>query len=85
MDQWVIIFQFLTLPLLATANDNGWSYDIPQSLLWSLSFFILIGFLIMAMYSTAPPTNMGERGYPPLIVQIEAGDLKKITDACSRK
>jgi hypothetical protein len=80
MGPWAMLFQFLMFPMMVSANDNG--SDIPQSLLWSLSFFILIGFIIMALYSTTSPTPLSECGYAPIYVKIDPNDLRAITTAC---
>jgi hypothetical protein len=50
-----IIIVMLAMPTLAHSDNGNYGSDIPESLMWLLSFFLLIGFLfVVGSYFMVP-------------------------------
>ena len=81
-----ILLQNLVFPLIVAcahvdSRDSGCCGDIPDSLIWTLSFFILIGILIVVgtffIYPSTPPLA-DETTTHPTYVRIDPRDIKNI-------
>jgi hypothetical protein len=64
-------------------SSAGCCGDIPDSLIWFMSFFVLVGFVIIAIsYFSSDPSYNGVGGSdcsrPAIIARIDPRDLKKI-------
>jgi len=70
--------------LMCLAPVSGHSGDIPDTLIWFMSFFVLVGFvIIIASYFSSDPSYNGVGGSndcsrPTIIARIDPRDLKKI-------
>ena len=79
----MIALRLLLLPTLAVTATTGCCGDIPDSFIWTLSLFLLVGFAFAA-YSSYP-TPLCE-AYPPTVcIKILPADLKQITDALTTR
>ena len=72
----MMALRLLLLPVLAVTATTG---DIPDSFIWTLSLFLLVGFAFAAYNSY--PTPLCEALPPTVCVKILPADLKQITDA----
>jgi hypothetical protein len=56
--------------------------DIPESFIWYLSMFLLVGFAVVAATYTSYPTPCDSLPSPPVVsIKIDSGDLQKLVDA----
>ena len=77
----MLLIRLLMLPSLVCAT-SGCCGDIPESLIWSLSFFLVVGFGIVATtYTSYPPIPPCECPPQTVYVKILPEDLQKISNA----
>ena len=97
----LILFYFFLVSPLSTpssyvcahpvSRNEGCCGDIPDSLIWTLSFFILVGILVaVSSYFLLPPPmdcsssdgNNNKNYRPPVInIRIDKEDIKRIAHA----
>jgi hypothetical protein len=76
----MLLIRLLMLPSLVCAT-SGCCGDIPESLIWSLSFFLVVGFGIVATtYTSYPPIPPCECPEQTVYVKIRPEDLKQISE-----
>ena len=86
-----LVFPFILASAHIDPRDNGCCGDIPDSLIWTLSFFVLIGILIVVgAYFTYPsPTSPPPADFTPdtcataqiTYVRIDPRDIRNIARA----
>lgn len=77
----MLLIRLLMLLSLVTAT-SACCGDIPESLIWSLSFFLVVGFGIVATtYTSYPPIPQGECPCQTVYIKILPEDLKEISNA----
>jgi hypothetical protein len=70
------------LPTMVVAHTAGCCGDIPESLIWSLSLFLLIGFAVVASTYSSYPSPPSESAPPQIVyIKILPDDLKKVVNA----
>ena len=77
----IILFVF---PVSISAHaDPGCCGDIPESLIWVLSFFVLIGILVVVSSYFLYPVPTEECAKPPtaVVVRIDKRDIANIARA----
>ena len=81
---WMIYrFVIISMPVALAHSDNGnYSSDIPESLMWLLSFFLLIGLLfVVGSYFLFPdPVTQSSCSGGVTYVRIDPSDIRKLGD-----
>jgi hypothetical protein len=72
-----IIIVMLAMPTLAHSDNGNYGSDLPESLMWVLSFFLLIGFIfVVGSYFMIPdPVVECERDRITYNVRIDPRDI----------
>ena len=77
----LLILLMLNCPMVAVAGCCG---DIPESFIWSLSMFLLVGFAVVAIVYTAYPQPFDQvcpQQSPTVTIRIDPTDLCTIVEA----
>ena len=82
MSLWILL-RLLMLPAFVSAHA-GCCGDIPESAIWTLSFFALIGFVIVGV-SYYPSESTCESKPPIVFVKIDPTDLAKCVDILNNR
>jgi hypothetical protein len=88
----ILFFCFLALVPISSAHQNeGCCGDVPESLIWVISFLVLVGMLVVVgalFLAPSPPVDEGgwcNCSSPPTVnVRIDRKDLKEILKGGSR-
>ena len=71
----LMLLRLLMLPVFVSAY-TGCCGDIPESLIWALTFFLLIGLVFVGMsYSPFPSQSSYEAASTTVMVKIDPRDL----------